>query len=485
MHNFIYPTQNSYITNYSGYADSNFSLDSILQIQSVNQIQQSVVYYITQSATGYTNQFCGGYYYNGYISASYLSGYSSYISASISGSAAFSSSGFTGIFTGSGISASYTGYTGSLSGSGIGYVIGSFSGSVSGSVGGSTKISGNFLNFTGSLIGTVSGTQSIYQPYLVFTTVPIVTSRALLQFDLTSVSQSIANGTINTGSLKFYLNLKTANVTEIPLQYTLYAYPLLQSWQDGDGRYQLGGSSNGVNWTYTDYYGGTFWSSSAGGGYYSTSSATSGSQYFNRQTSDVKMDITNMAMAWISGSLVNNGLVLLTSLESNSTQTNNNLLQFFSSQTNTIYYPYVDSFWDDSSYDTGSLSPVTQSRAFNLILHDANKIYKSGNIVRFNVFARDGAPLKNFQVGTQLSQYLTSSYVPQTTYFSIIDNESSEVILDFDNGTKLSCDGHINYFYLDTTGLPQERYYRIITKTVSPDGRINVFDNGNIFKITR
>ena len=485
MHNFIYPVQNSYITNQSGYINSNFSLDSTLQVQSLNQTQQLVTYYISQSVTGSVNQPFGGYYFNGYLSASYLNGTASYVNAYITGAASFTSSNFTGVFTGSGISASYSGYTGSLSGSVSGSINGIFSGSVSGSIGDGSSISGSVLNYTGSLVGQVVGTQSLYQPYITIAPAPYATSRALLQFDLTSISQSIVNGSINTGSLNFYLNLKTANVQEIPLQYTLYAYPLLQSWQDGDGRYQLGGSSTGVSWNYADYYGGTLWSASYVGGYYSTSSTTSGSQYFNKQNADVKMNITNMALAWLSGSIVNNGLIVLTSLESNTTQTSNNLLQFFSNQTNTIYYPYIDSYWDDSNYYTGSLTPVTQSRSFNLILREVVNQYKAGSIVRINIFARDNAPLKNFNVGTQLSQYLTSSYVPQTSYFSIIDNESAEVILDFDNGTKLSCDGYINYFYLDTTGLPQERYYRIITKTISPDGRINIFDNGNIFKITR
>ena len=40
MHNFIYPVQNSYITNESGYANSNFSLDSILEVKAVNQLTQ-------------------------------------------------------------------------------------------------------------------------------------------------------------------------------------------------------------------------------------------------------------------------------------------------------------------------------------------------------------------------------------------------------------------------------------------------------------
>ena len=58
------------------------------------------------------------------------------------------------------------------------------------------------------------------------------------------------------------------------------------------------------------------------------------------------------------------------------------------------------------------------------------------------------------------------------------------LVIDFDDYTKLSCDGAIHYFRLDTTGLPVERYYRILIKT-EINGEIVIFDNGNIFKVSR
>lgn len=475
MHNFIYPVQNSYITNESGYANSNFSLDSILEVKAVNQLTQFTTYYITQSISQSINNQCNGIIgYTGYLSGGLFTGSAIYANVFVSGSSNFSSTSYTGYFTGSTVTA----YSGSL--------MGVVSGSVSGSLSGSIKfISGSITQFTGSFSGSLNGTQSIYQPYNTSTLIPYATSRTLMQFDLTSISQSISNGSIsNTGSLKFYLNLKTANVKEVPLKYTLYAYPLLQSWNIGDGRYQLGGSDNGVSWNYADYNGGTNWISSSTGGYYTTSSNLSSLQFFNHRNSDVKMDITPMAKAWLSGSIVNNGLILLTSLE-NSSQINDNTLQFFSTETNTIYSPYLDTYWDDSIYNTGSLTPITTARSFNLIIQDMVSEYRFGSIPRIDVFARDNNPLKNYIKALQLSQYTTSSYLPKNTFYSIVDNESSEVIIDFDVGTRLSCDGNINYFLLDTTGLPQERYYRIILKTFCPDGRVNVYDNGNIFKIVR
>ena len=74
--------------------------------------------------------------------------------------------------------------------------------------------------------------------------------------------------------------------------------------------------------------------------------------------------------------------------------------------------------------------------------------------------------------------------MPSNSYYAIKDNEIENFVIDFDDYTKLSCDGAIHYFRLDTTGLPVERYYRILIKT-EIDGEIVIFDNGNIFKVSR
>ena len=342
-------------------------------------------------------------------------------------------------------------------------------------------INGHVTGFTGSFVGFAYGSQSVYQPTQIVETIA-EGSRALMKFDLSEISKSISTGDIPTGSLKFILTLKAAKAQELPLKYTLYSYPLLQDWNLGTGRYQLGGSDDGVSWTYTDYSGGTKWSKL--GGYYTTNSLYSGSQYFNHSNSDVRMDLTNMAMEWISGSLDNNGLIVVTSLESSS-QINNNLLQFFSTETNTIYSPYLDVYWDESIYNTGSMEPVEQYNSFTLVAQDLSPYYNFGNMVRINVFAREKYPLKNFIKGTLISQYVSSSYIPRDTFYSIKDNESEEVLVDFDEGTRLSCDGTINYFILDTTGLPQERYYRVLFKSICADGRVTILDNRSIFKIVR
>jgi uncharacterized protein YprB with RNaseH-like and TPR domain len=101
-------------------------------------------------------------------------------------------------------------------------------------------------------------------------------------------------------------------------------------------------------------------------------------------------------------------------------------------------------------------------------MQNLSKEYKFGSIPRINVFAREKYPLKNFIKGYQQISYLSSSLLPSASYYCIKDNESENIVIDFDDNTKLSSDGNIHYFKIDTTGLPVERFYRILIKTMAP-----------------
>jgi hypothetical protein len=65
------------------------------------------------------------------------------------------------------------------------------------------------------------------------------------------------------------------------------------------------------------------------------------------------------------------------------------------------------------------------------------------------------------------------------------NNQTNEIIIPFDNFTKISCDYPSgNYFTIDTTGLQQERYYRILIQ-IQDDAEVYTIDLGKTFKITR
>ena len=133
---------------------------------------------------------------------------------------------------------------------------------------------------------------------------------------------------------------------------------------------------------------------------------------------------------------------------------------------------------------SSSLSPVNWGQMFTTVIQNIPSTVKAGNIIRVNVFARPQFPLKNFNRQTQFTQFLIPQYLPTSSYYAIKDNETEEIILDFDNYTQLSCDPNGNYFMLDTTGFPQERYFKLLIKTEA-SGSIYTFDKGNVFKIVR
>jgi hypothetical protein len=156
-----------------------------------------------------------------------------------------------------------------------------------------------------------------------------------------------------------------------------------------------------------------------------------------------------------------------------------------------IYVPFTGSFLTASYSETSSvilisssLEPVQFQNPFVAVVQNVPPTVKSGNLIRINVFGRPEYPFKNFQRRTQFTQYLTPQYLPTASYYAIKDNETEQNFIDFDNYTRLSCDETGNYFVLDTTGLPQERYFKILIKT-EQSGSVYVFDQGNIFKITR
>jgi hypothetical protein len=200
------------------------------------------------------------------------------------------------------------------------------------------------------------------------------------------------------------------------------------------------------------------------------------------------MDITTMVRSWLCGCVPNNGLILLTSFELSTPplEYTDGLLQFFSKESNTIYSPYLDVAWEDAVFKTGSLAPLSGSTENLINLQYLKDTYKAGSIPKVFVFGRDKYPLKTFNKAYQQPVMITPKYLPKTSYYMIKDAESEEVLVDFDRYTKLSCNATKgNYFVIDTTGLPQERYFKILIRVEYSDGTVDIADTGKIFKIVR
>jgi hypothetical protein len=359
-------------------------------------------------------------------------------------------------------------------------------------------------------------------------------SRTLLEFDLNELSQSISDNEISSSNVEFFINLNACGMRNLPLDYTIYAYPISQSWENGNGRYANDGSTVGASWEYRNFSGGTRWdgpltqsnqkvdylltssygsaSFEGGGGtwYYNVPSEYTdnshwicnssdfpslvgneliASQSFSYGTqSDIRMNVTNIVRSWLCGCVPNNGLILITSFELSTPPVNNTngLLQFYGRESNTIYSPKLDVKWDDSVFNTGSLSPLTGSTDNLINIQYLKSNYKAGSVPKIFVFSREKYPLKTFNKSLQQPSMVTPKYMPTSSYYMVKDADSEEVLIDFDSYSKLSCDASKgNYFKLDTSNLPQERYYRVLIKVEYDDGTVDIQDTNKIFKIVR
>ena len=114
--------------------------------------------------------------------------------------------------------------------------------------------------------------------------------RSLIQFNTTDINNVISNK-IGDASFQSNLNLYLATAGNLPLDYTIEAYPVTQSWNMGTGR--VGDSpktTDGVSWTWRLESGSGAWATE-GGDWLTT---TSGSQTFTYTSDkDVSMDVTD------------------------------------------------------------------------------------------------------------------------------------------------------------------------------------------------
>jgi len=316
-------------------------------------------------------------------------------------------------------------------------------------------------------------------------------SRILLKFDTTELSSSAA-GVANP---KFYLRLFATEPSEIPVDYTIYAYPISQSWSMGTGRYgSLPTGSDGVTWVYTNgttasgswataSYTTTVtasWTTNPGGGTWYTSSVAS--QSFSYQTTDVNMDITSIALAWISGTIQNNGLIIKKSDIDEASDSVFGSLRFFSKDTHTVYQPRVLVKYDDSVYHT-THSVVNFNDEVVVNITNLQPQYSSGSVVRFNISSRPKYPTRTFATS---SNYLTTYQLPSTTYYSLVDAHTDEAVIDFDTSyTKLSADGNGSYFKASLSDLHTDRYYKILIKTQTQSSETYIYDKNWIFKVAK
>ncbi len=315
----------------------------------------------------------------------------------------------------------------------------------------------------------------------------LLKSRALIKFDMSEISQSLAKYGKTVNDCKFMLQLFTDSARNLPAEYELYIKLAGEQWINGTGTYATS-TIDGASWN-TPISGSTWISSSQNvqigsstlyvqgtgtGGSWMFQSASLGSQSglitsesFSYRTTDVNMDVTNAIKVWLSGSdgaaIPNYGFLLKFSDADESNNSVTGYVKFFSRDTHTIYVPRLIMYWDNSTFTTGSL---TQINTDSYITYTAVKpSYKDTEVTKIRIYGRDKYPQKS---PTNLFPIQTIKYLPTTTYYTVLDAATDETIIPYDDiYTKVSCDATSNFIYLDLNGFMPERYYRLELKIVN------------------
>ena len=341
-------------------------------------------------------------------------------------------------------------------------------------------------------------------------------SRILIDFDYTTISESIQSGKIPS-TAKFYLNLYDATSEEVEAEQSIFVHMVSGSaWKQGTGKLDHSPvTSDGVTFQYRDHENKTPWVSTSvltdGGSWWLNKTgqyAVSSSYALTFDRKDIRADVTDLVKNHIYSSSVypNRGFIVkrkslhtgsidfsynpggdATQDESSSDRLGN--LKYFSRETHTIYPPKLEVVWDDSSFSTGSLTPLSSTDLERLKVYFKNlrTEYKEGSVTKLRLVGRELYPTTAFSTTpSELSvKYLPSSSV----FYSVKDADTEETIIPYGTGSVVSCDSTGNYFNLWMNGLQAERNYRFCVKVVSGSGtadeQTNFYDDDFEFRVVR
>ena len=301
-------------------------------------------------------------------------------------------------------------------------------------------------------------------------------ARSLVKFDTNTLSQSLVDGDVTMSVAE--LVMRETEPSEIALDYSLEINPVSQSWEM---------AVDGATWNYRDS--GSDWlptgvpnSGSAtgsddgkGGMWYTGSQVT---QSYDYESSDLIVDVSSSLSFWIDGGYSNEGFIIKHSSAKENNDIDYGQLKFFSKETHTIYQPKIRIGWDDSQYETGSLTALAEE--YKVSLKRLKKSYKLGWRGDIEVFARELYPQKTF---SNTFGYSTGSLLPTSSFYQIRDNESNDIIIPYGDYSKISTYDNKSRIKLDLTNFEVNRSYKVEMK-IERSGSIEYHDDDYIFEVT-
>ena len=320
-------------------------------------------------------------------------------------------------------------------------------------------------------------------------------SRILIDFgtEITTLSQAIADGNIpaigsGPTSASVYINLRASDASDILRSYSIEAYPISESWETGNGTVGDDPETKiGASWLYRSgdavALGGVEWNTGSaasfgtsagkleplGGGTWITGSGYSGSQAFENQSPDIRINVSDIVNNWVSASdsqITNNGFIIKRPYADEISGETLGSLKFFARESHTIYVPRLEVCWDDR---IGSTAAGITSDTYIPYIKNIKSEYRRSEITKFRVGVRPEFPTRTFQTS---SFYITNDKLPLSSSYSIIDSVTNDTIIPFteidgnfsNSKTKISYDTAGSFFKLRMNNFMPERYYKIMLK---------------------
>lgn len=282
-------------------------------------------------------------------------------------------------------------------------------------------------------------------------------TRSLISFDSSMIASKKAN---ITGS--YYENMKIyfCNGHTLPSEYSIQLKELVDNnWSNGIDKLTNGNSdTSGITWK------------KYSASYLPTERLITENQFTIYSDKDINFNLSGSTTYSYSVQIKND-----LTINSGSTY----LLNLYSKDTHTIYQPYYELRYDDSTYLSSLSGSIVATEPYVTLSSNPFKLYQ-GHKYRINVSCREKYPTRTFQ---KVSQYNVKKYLPSTSYYAIRDLKADFYVIDFDtNYTKISLDANGNFFMFDTTNLQTNRFYTIDIKTIV-NGNEYIFKDDLYFKI--
>jgi len=324
-------------------------------------------------------------------------------------------------------------------------------------------------------------------------------SRILIDFgsEIDKLKSDILQGKIpaignTSNSASVYLSLRSSNALDLLQTYTLQSFPISQSWNNGQGYANDNPqTTNGASWLYRDSKDiATAWNTSSvttpsftnwypgaaqkmGGGTWITGSVAT--QSFNNEVPDLRINVTDIVKDWSLNIRPNHGFIIKRSNEDEVSSEILGSIKFFGRETHTIFVPRMEVVFDNTTFSNTSSLEIS-SDTYVPYFKNIKSEYRTSEISKFRIGVRPEFPSRTFS--TQ-SFFITSNRLPTSSFYSIIDSVTNEVIIAYDTlGTRIDCDDDGSFFKLQMDSFMPERHYKIELKIERDGGDdIQTFDD--------